>query len=137
MTTEEVDSEQVAAGRVIEAYIKLRDQRSEAKREFEENDALLKSKMATLSLWLSKQMMRIGSDNLSAHGVGTAYRELERKFTAADWPSYWQFIAETGRFDMIQKRVGEGAVDEYFKETGELPPGINLFQEYVVKVRRK
>lgn len=127
----------VTADKVIAAYVALRDQRSALKQDYEDADDKLKEKMARLEGWLKVQMMNLGTDQLAAHNVGTAYREISRKYSADDWTSVWRFIAENERFDMLQKRLGEGALDTYLKETGELPPGISVHQEYVIKVRRK
>lgn len=126
----------VTAETVIAAFVKLRDARSALKQEFEENDALLKAKMAKLQQWLNKQMSELDTSQLSG-SMGTAYRELETRYNAADWPLVWGFIKENDRFDFLQKRLGEKALTDYFNEVGELPPGINVFQEYVIKVRRK
>lgn len=127
----------VTADKVIAAYVKLRDQRSELKSEYEEADEVLKEKMRKLEVWLKLQMQNLGTDQLAAHDVGTAYREIARKYSAADWNLIWRYMVENERFDVLQKRLGEGALDTILKETGELPPGVTVHTEYVIKVRRK
>jgi hypothetical protein len=127
----------VTADKVIAAYVTLRDQRSALKQDYEEADQVLKDKMRKLEIWLKQQMELVGSDQLAAHNVGTAYREIERKYSASDWTLVWGYMKEHDRFDLLQKRLGEGTLNEILKETGELPPGVRVHSEYVIKVRRK
>lgn len=44
---------------------------------------------------------------------------------ATDWPSVHKFIQETGRFDLLQKRLGETAVKDMV-EQGEQIPGVEI-----------
>lgn len=127
----------VTADKVIEAYVTLRDQRSALKQDYDEADTVLKEKMRKLEVWLKQQMEAVGSDQLAAHGVGTAYREIERKYSASDWTLVWGYMRDNDRLDLTQKRLSEGVLNEILKETGDLPPGISVHSEYVIKVRRK
>lgn len=132
----ENDKANVSAEQVIAAFVKLRDLRSTLKADYEAEDAILKGKQEKLQKWLLKQMSDLGMTQIGATG-GTAYRELDTKFSASDWTLVWQYIKENDRFDLLQKRLGEGALKEILNETGELPPGISMFQEYKVNIRRK
>lgn len=127
----------VTADKVIEAYVTLRDQRSALKQDYDEADQVLKDKMRKLEIWLKQQMEAVGSDQLAAHGVGTAYREVERKYSANDWTLVWGYMRDNDRLDLTQKRLSEGVLNDILKETGDLPPGISVHSEYVIKVRRK
>jgi hypothetical protein len=42
-----------------------------------------------------------------------------------DWDSVWQYIQQTGSFDLLQKRVNEKAAKERF-ENGEAVPGAEV-----------
>lgn len=121
---------------IIRAYVMIRDQRAELAEQYKANDAALKEKMNKLGIALAGIMQSVNVDQLSCRGIGTAYREVDDKFSAGDWPTVWTFIKENDRFDMLQKRLGEGAIKQYWEETGELPPGVNVHREYVIKVRR-
>jgi hypothetical protein len=57
-------------------------------------------------------------------------------YSAADWPEIWAFIKANDRFDMLQKRLGEKALTDFLEESGTLPPGINMHQEYEIVIRR-
>lgn len=126
---------QVNADTVIAAYVKLRDKRSELKAGYEAADAELKEKMGKLEAYLLKAMQEQGITQLGS-GHGTAYQQIVMKGSCSDWPSFWNFMAESGRFDMTEKRIAMKAVQQYHEETGELPPGVNISQELKVVVRR-
>jgi hypothetical protein len=125
----------VTVDRMIQAFVILRDKRSILKQNYEAEDAALKEKQQTVKTWLARQMETLNSDQLAARGIGIAYRSIKKHFNGSDWPNFWAFIKENDRFDMMQKRVGEKAVSEYLDETGELPPGISMMQEYEINVR--
>lgn len=126
---------QVNVDNVINAYLKLRDQRSQLKKEYDTNDTVLKDKMDKLDIWLMQQMQVANATQMgSVHG--TAYRQTVMKGNCSDWPSFWAFLQETGRFDMMEKRVAVKTIQTYYEETGQLPPGINVNPELRVVVRK-
>lgn len=126
---------QVNVDNVISAYLKLRDLRSQLKKEYDNNDISLKEKMEKLELWLMSQMQTANATQLgSAHG--TAYQQTVMKGSCSDWPSFWAFLQESGRFDMMEKRVSVKTIQTYYEESGKLPPGINVNPELRVVVRK-
>lgn len=126
---------QVNVDTVIQAYVKLRDQRGTLKKAYDDEDALLKTKMEKLETWLMSQMQTTGSTQLgSTHG--TAYQQTVFKGNCSDWPSFWAFLAENGRFDMMEKRISVKSIQEFYQETGEMPPGINVNPELRVIIRK-
>jgi hypothetical protein len=126
---------QVNVDTVIQAYVKLRDQRGTLKQAYDKDDAELKTKMEKLETWLMTQMKLTGSTQLgSAHG--TAYQQTVFKGNCSDWPTFWGWLAENGRFDMMERRVSVKTIQEYFQESGELPPGINVNPELRVTIRK-
>jgi len=40
---------------------------------------------------------------------------------AADWPKVHAFIQKTGRFDLLQKRLGEAAVKDMWDQGDDVP----------------
>lgn len=40
------------------------------------------------------------------------------------WSKVFDWIADHDRFDMLQKRLAEKAVMDYYEETGKMPPGL-------------
>lgn len=48
----------------------------------------------------------------------------KERYNPEDWAKVHAFIQETGSFEMLQKRLADGAVKEYFETHGKLPDGI-------------
>jgi len=131
------DLSTVSATEIIRMFVKIRDKRSDIKQAYEVEDGKLKEAQRILKAALLKKMSEVGTEQLKgADGVGIAYRQLKRLFSCPDWPTLWGFIKENDRFDMLQKRIGEKAVGDFLDETGELPPGVTVAQEYDVVIRR-
>jgi hypothetical protein len=130
-----MSTNQVTADKVTEAYVALRDRRSELKRAFEAEDAILKEKQNKLEVWLMTRLRELGAESLKTAN-GTAYITTRDRASCADWGTLWAWMAEHGRVDMLEKRVSTGPVVEYLNEFGELPPGISINREQTIVVRR-
>lgn len=55
--------------------------------------------------------------------------------TAAGWQALHAYIAKTGRFDLLQKRLGEKAVKDMW-DAGEVIPGVGKFNMSDVSVQK-
>ena len=119
----------------VAGYITLRDKRSELKKEYEERDADLKTKMERIEVFLLQSLDKVGANSLNTDH-GTAYISEDVRASCADWDALWSCIQQTGRFDLLEKRVASKAVREYREENGDLPPGVSIHSERVVRVRR-
>lgn len=120
---------------VIERFIQVRDKRAELKRAYEAEDFKLKQAAEKLEGWLLSRLNDQKVDSFKT-AQGTAYIAVETKASCADWPSFWQFIIQTGNPQLLEKRVAIGAIKEYEENTGSLPPYVNKVEERVVRVRR-
>lgn len=125
----------ITADKITEAYVNIRDKRSELKRAFEAEDALLREKLDKLEVWLMTKLTELGADQLKTEH-GTAYISTRDRASCADWGSLWPWLAEHGRLDMLEKRVSTKPVAEYLDQYGELPPGVNIERERTIVVRR-
>lgn len=123
------------AEQVIEAYTKLRDRRSELKRMYEADDAVLVQKMDKLEAWLLKTMQDVGTDQLKGNGA-IAFVTTRDRAKSDDWGTFWDWLAENKRLDMLEKRVATKTVMDYYNEFQELPPGISISRERTVNVRK-
>lgn len=126
---------QVNVDTVIAAYVKLRDKRAELKKTYTDADDALKAKMERLEVFLLQNMQATGTTQLGSEH-GTAYQQTVMKGNCSDWPTFWDWLAENKRFDFVEKRVSVKNIQEFYEETGELPPGININPELKVIVRR-
>ncbi len=119
----------------IKKFIEVRDQRAEIKRKFEEVDFTLKEALGKIEVFLMRALDSQKLDSMKS-ALGTAYIAREMKASCADWPNFWEWMAQEKRFNMLEKRVSIGGIKEYAEEKGELPPFVNTSIERVVRVRR-
>ena len=126
----------ITADEVVAAYVKLRDKRSELKKQWEEQDAGLKNNQEKLEQWLLKNLEKLGADSIKT-GAGTAFKQIKLRASAADFDLAFRWAAEHGTPDLFQKRISDTFVKQYMEENGgQLPAGVNTFSEVVVGVRR-
>lgn len=67
------------------------------------------------------------SSNDTTGTAGQRYRAQivkKRVFRVTDWPAFHEFVKKTGRFDFLQKRLGETAVSDWVDENKKLLPGM-------------
>lgn len=123
------------ADSIVEEYIAMRDRRAVIKASYETEDEDIKAKMEQRDAWLLQAMQTIGAESFrTAHG--TAYKQLKTRSNCADWPAYWAWIAATGRWDGLEKRVGQKMISDMIEAGQELPPGINTHTEHTVTIRK-
>lgn len=120
---------------VLAKYVELRDKKATAKAKYDNYVGDIDVKLDRLEAWLLAQMEKTGvSQFKSEHG--TAYVQEKVKCSGSDWPTTWRWIKDNDRFDLLEKRVSSKTAKEVFEETGEYPPGINVYSEREVTVRR-
>lgn len=123
--------------RMVRVYVKIRDRRAELKREFEDQDASLQSQQDTIKRALMESMQRLNMDQIGTK-AGTVYKDMTIKASCDDWDLLYSHMAETGDFGLLEKRISRNRVKEYMDANeGRLPPGVSVFKEVDIKVRRK
>lgn len=142
-TTEEradVNDESLAAptdfDRMTRVYIKIRDARAKHKKEFEDADALLQEQQRVIRVAMLEHMKKVGASSVGTEH-GTVYLDEQLKCSAEDWSVVYDFIAQNGAWDLLEKRIARTRVKQYMDDNdGRLPPGISIFKELDVKIRR-
>jgi hypothetical protein len=121
---------------IVEKYIQLRDIKSLMKQKYEAKVAKVDAIMEKIEGVILQQFNEQGMTSCGTK-MGTAYKQLQARVSVADWDLVLKFIKEHGMWQMLERRIGKVAVVEY-KEAhgGELPPGLNFSEEYVVNIRR-
>lgn len=122
--------------KMVKAYIKIRDKRSEIKKAFEEQDKALKEKLELIEAEMLRQMQESGIESVKT-AAGTFYRQEEITPTGADWDAFFTWVRENDAFDALERRIKKGFIKEYMEaHEGGIPPGVSVYREYVVRVRR-
>lgn len=117
-------------------YIELRNQLSTDRKGYKARESKVKAQMATVASILLNRSLALGVSGLSAP-TGTGYQQTKESFRVAPdgWKSLTDWVAETGNFHVLQKRVSPNAVKEVREETGSEPPGLEVIKEQTFVVR--
>lgn len=80
---------------------------------------------------------------LDAHRVesmrtkaGTCYKTTRSTASLEDAEGFMNFVIETNKFELLDRRANATAVKDFVKENGQLPPGCKLTTVDEVGVRR-
>ena len=131
-----MSDEQVPIGKIVRAYVNIRNRRAELKREFEGEDTVLKEAQEALSNTLLQQMQATGVESLRTKH-GTVYQTTKVIPTAADWDMIYKWIAENDGFDMLEKRLKSTFVSAYMEQNdGEAPPGVSVIRRLEANIRK-
>lgn len=129
-------TDQVKLDKITETYVKIRDARSDLKKKYEADDLALKVQLETLDSFLLQTLKDLGVESVRTKH-GTVYQSVSIKPSCEDWNSFYTWIAENEAFDALERRVKKSFITTYMEDNkGELPPGINVLQEYTVTIRR-
>ena len=126
-------SDNITAERLVKAFIKIRDKRSELSRQ----DSELEEQQKIIQQELLDICKETGSDGLRTQ-YGTVSRRLSKKYWTSDWESMYKFIKEHDAFHLLHQRISDGNVAKFLEENPDLhPPGLQADASYTVVVRRK
>ena len=117
-------------------YIKIRDARSDKKREFEAQDKELEDQLSVLASQMLDTCKEMNANSIrTPHG--TIIRTIKSRYTTNDWDSMYSFIQEHSAFGLLEKRIQQTNMKEFLSENPDiLPMGLNVESEYTVSVRR-
>ena len=137
MDAEVIEPQEAAStDKLIEAYLKIRDIRTEAKQEFESKDEEFAKQLKVLELELLDICKAQGADSIKTK-AGTAIRSIKSKYWTGDWDSMYNFIRENDAFLLLEKRLHQTNMRQFLDENPDLKPaGLNIDSEYAVTVRR-
>ena len=122
--------------KVTATYVKIRDERSRLKKQYEAEDLKLKDQLEVLDGHLLQKLQELGVESVrTAHG--TVYQSTSIKPSCGDWSAFGDWIIENNVIEALERRVKKSFIVEYMADNkDELPPGISILKEYEVTVRR-
>lgn len=123
-------------GQVTRAYINIRDARSALRKQYEGEDLKLEEAQDKLESVMLEHLNKHGMDAVRTE-AGTFYRQEDITPSAGDWNALYTWIKDNDAWDALEKRIKKTFIREY-QEThqGGLPPGVSVYREFVVRVRR-
>jgi enamine deaminase RidA (YjgF/YER057c/UK114 family) len=124
------------AEKLVRAYIKMRDYRSQLKQQYEEQDATVKEQMEMVESHLLELCKTTGADSLRTK-YGTVSRMVQTRYWTSDWEAMHNFITEHQALDLLERRISQRQMQEFIKENPDvMPVGLNVDNRYAVSVRR-
>ena len=122
---------------LLRMFIALRDRRAERKAAYQADDEGDRTKQDKIEIEFLRRFGERGIDNVSARGVGTAYRSTRSAATVADWDSFLDHVQNHDAWELLERRVSKAAVEQFKSVNDDLPPGVNWSESQVVNFRRK
>ena len=123
--------------KLTNAYIKIRDKRSELSAKFKEEDGILAEQQDKIKRALLDYCKEQGVDSVRTP-AGLFYRTVKQRYWTNDWESMQKFIMEHNVPEFFEKRLNQTNVKQFIEENPDLvPAGLNVDSEYVVSVRKK
>lgn len=127
-------AEPLQVAKLVGIYRQLRDQKAEIATKAKEAAAEVQGKMDRIEAALLKLFQTQGVDSMRT-SEGTAYRQEKTFASVADWDALLAYIREKEAFELLTRGVSKDAVLAFKEEHGDIPPGVNLRNEFVINVR--
>jgi len=140
----ETDTEVLVSGipltKLVNAYIKIRNKKSEIKAAFDEKYDALTADQDKIKNALLDYCREAGLDGFKTE-FGTVSRRAKTRYWTSDWESMGKFVIEHNLPEFYQKALNQSNVAQFLEEHPDVtPPGLNVDSEYtitVTKPRRK
>lgn len=121
---------------MVAMYIKLRDYKKKAQDEFDKSLEKVNAGLKKLESKLLDHLNTNQLDNVSAKGIGTAYRNTTFSATVEDREQFRDFITRNDQWALADIRANKKTVREAM-EAGTEVPGVKLTSVVTIGVRRK
>jgi hypothetical protein len=127
---------QADLGKITKAHINIRDARAQLKKQFDDADADLKKAQKTLEAAMLDHLNKHGMESVRTEH-GTFYRQEEITPSASDWNLLYNWIKDHDAWEALERRIKKTFIKEYAEtHGGGLPPGVSVYREFIVRVRR-
>jgi len=125
---------------LVEAYMKVREERERISSLFEKEDEELKKVLDNIKASLLEICNKLSVDSLKTEN-GTVIRQVKNRYYTQDWDSFYTFIREYKLPELLEKRIAQLAMKNYLESVQDaaadgLPPGVSVFREYDLSVRK-
>ena len=122
---------------LVANYIKLRDKKSQLKKQYDEKVARVDAVMDKMEAIILKTFQDSGIDSARTD-AGTAYISTRTSATVGSREEFLSWVLQDPdeRSIFLENRVSKAAVEQFKAANDDLPPGINFRSEVTVGVRR-
>jgi predicted nuclease with TOPRIM domain len=123
--------------KLIKAYIKLRDARSELKSEYTEKDNELLEKQERIEAVLLEHAKENNLTNMKTK-AGTAFLRTKTRYWASNWEAFSKWLATLGDegYSMVEQRIQQSNFKQFLEENPDVIPPVNSDSKLSIVVRR-
>ncbi len=121
---------------LVSAYVRLRDRIKQAEDAQKDKLKPAKEMLERMNGELLKQLSNIGGDSVNTPS-GTVYKTVKKSASIADGALFRAWVLKSKAYDTVDWRANSLAVEDFIKNNGTPPPGVNFSMVNVVGVRRK
>ena len=127
----------VSVDKLVKAYTKIRDKRSELTSKYKEEEGKLREQQDKVKLALLGYCKEHEVDSVRT-ASGLFYRTVKQRYWTSDWESMHKFIMDNKLPEFFEKRLNQTHVRQFIEENPDLiPAGLNVDSEYAISVRKK
>jgi hypothetical protein len=124
------------ADQLVEIYIKIRDKRSQLKKEFDNADGRLEKQLELVGDSLLELCKETNAEGLRTN-AGSVFKTIKTRYWTSDFNSMKEFIKENDAFELLENRIHQTNMKGYIAEhPDKMPPGMNIDSRYGITVRR-
>ena len=117
-------------------YIKIRDARSDLKRNYERADEELENQLKLIESEMLEICKAVDASSIKTN-AGTVIRSVKSRYWTNDWDSMYSFIEKHRAFALLEKRLHQTHMKQFLEENPDShPAGLNVEREFTVVVRR-
>ena len=127
----------VSVDKLVKAYTKIRDKRSELTSKYKEEEGRLREQQDKVKLALLEYCKKHEVESVRTVS-GLFYRTVKQRYWTSDWESMHKFIMDNKLPEFFEKRLNQTHVRQFIEENPDLiPAGLNVDSEYAISVRKK
>ena len=128
---------EVSLEKLVKTYVKIRERRSEIKKNYEAEDSTLVDSLDAVKAALLEHCKDHGVDSVRT-SEGLFYRTVKQTYWTNDWDQMHAFILEHREPSLLDKRINQKHMREFLEENPDLlPKGLNSNSTYNISVRKK
>lgn len=123
----------------MKLYLKLRTGKAAIKRHLDAVEGQYKLVMETIENHMLATADKQTVTGFKVDGVGTSYVAEEQKISIADDGAFFPYVISKGvdGLGFFERRVSSNFLKEHMKLNGGTPPpGLNIFRERVMRIRK-
>lgn len=121
---------------LVQRYVAVREARALSNSEADKVDREFKELLKHIEVELLRRAQAEGVEGFKT-SFGTTYREITMSASFADEDTFYKFVRETGDLEFFERRIKVAHLKEWMDaHQGQLPPGLNIFREYTMRVRK-